>query len=284
MAFGRTPQRRPLPMSHSAMRSALTALILTGVLAAAGCSAGSAPEAEPTPESAETTSADTPAAEVTVPDVTGARAGRATTVLTKIGLQVRRLDVMGTACRARGEVLAQRPSAGTEVLTGRRVRIEVNIGAMRDCGLDAKPATADLQRVATAFVRFSRGKSPSPPADTPVILLVGGVRTKVIAGEAQLMPRAWASCPAGGYYAGRTCPISPLRTMADHVGPLAFLAQRPEHSCAHPRPVTPEGVGATQSVTITPDELLDCTSFWAVELLVNDVGQVVAVNTVWAEP
>jgi len=192
--------------------------------------------------------------------------------------------VMGTACHPRGLVLAQRPGAGTVMLTGQPVRIEVNIGAVSVCGLDAKPATADLQRVATAFVRFARGRSPAPPADTPVALLLGGVRTRAVAGEAQLTPRAWASCPAGGYYAGRTCPISSIRAIVDHAGPLALLAQRPEHSCAHPRPVTPEEVGATRSVTITPDELLDCTSFWAVELLVNDVGQVVAVNTVLAEP
>jgi hypothetical protein len=275
------------------MRTALTALFLAVALAAAGCSVDSAPESEPTrassvdsestPASSATTSPSAPV-DVRVPDVTGARAGRATTVLTEVGLTVRRLDVMGTACRARGEVLAQRPGAGTVMLTGQRVRIEVNIGAMRDCGLDAERATTDLQRVATAFVRFARGKSPSPPVDTPVILLVGGVRTKVIPGEAQLMPRAWASCPAGGHYAGRTCQINPIRAIVDHSGPLAFLAQLPTHSCAHPRPVTPGEVGATYAVAITPDELLDCTSFWAVELLVNDVGQVVAVNTVWAEP
>jgi hypothetical protein len=266
------------------MRTALTALLLAGVLAAAGLAAESESDAEATPVGAQTASPDVPAAEVTVPDVTGVRVGRATTVLTDLGLQVRRLDVMGTACRPRGEVLAQRPRAGTVRLTGQRVRIEVNIGALGACGLDATPATADLQRVATAFVRFARGRSQAPPADTPVTLLLGGVRTKVISSEAQLTRRRWASCPVGGLYAGRTCPISPIRTIVQHPGPLAFLAQRPEHSCAHPRPVTPEAVGATKSVTITPDEELDCTSFWAVELLVNDVDQVVAVNTVWAEP
>jgi hypothetical protein len=149
---------------------------------------------------------------------------------------------------------------------------------------EVEPASADLQRVATAFVRFARDESPVPPADTPVTLLLGGWQTKVLPGDVQTTLRAWGSCPAGGYYAGRTCPLNPVRTIAEHVGPLAFLAQRPKHSCAHPRPVTPEGVGATRSVTITPDELLDCTSFWAVELFVNDVGQIVAVNTVWAEP
>lgn len=205
-------------------------------------------------------------------------------MLTELGLRVNRVDVMGTACRARREVLAQRPRAGTEVLGGRRVRLEVNTGALRDCGLDAERASADLQRVATAFVRFARGNTSAPPANTPITLLLGGWQTKVIDGEAQLMRRPWASCPAGGGYAGRTCPINPIREIVDHYGPLALLAQLPAHSCAHPRAVTPGQVGATHSVTITPDEGLDCTSWWAVELFVNDVGQVVAVNTVLAEP
>jgi hypothetical protein len=260
------------------MRIALMALLLAGVLASAGCAAEAAddaPEASPTVE--------TPTA-IAVPDVTGVRAGRATKVLTEIGLRVNRVDVMGTACRSRGEVLAQRPRAGTEVLIGRRVRLEVNTGAMRDCGLDADRASADLQRVATAFVRFARGVNAAPPADTPITLFLGGWRTKVIDGEAQLTRRPWASCPAGGSYAGRTCPISPTRAIVDHYGPLALLDQLPAHSCTHPRAVTPGEVGATHSVTITPDEGLDCTSWWAVELFVNDVGQVVAVNTVLAEP
>lgn len=149
---------------------------------------------------------------------------------------------------------------------------------------EVEPASADLQRVATAFVRFAQGKNPAPPADTPITLLLGGGQTKVLPGDVQTTLRAWGSCPAGGYYACRTCPLNPVRAIAEHVGPLAFLATTPPHSCAHPRPVTPADLGATLSVTITPDESLDCTSFWAVELLVNDVGQVVAVNTVWAEP
>lgn len=37
-------------------------------------------------------------------------------------------------------------------------------------------------------------------------------------------------------------------------------------------------------MTLTPDEPLGCTDYWAVQLFVNDVGQVVAVNTVLAEP
>jgi hypothetical protein len=37
-------------------------------------------------------------------------------------------------------------------------------------------------------------------------------------------------------------------------------------------------------VTLAPDEDLDCTSYWAIQLFVNDVGQIVAANVVWAEP
>lgn len=275
------------------MRSALTALLLVGALCAVGCSPEDEPAAsDPTttresptmPAEPVATMESTSDPQVSVPDVTGLRAGPATSTLNEIGLRVRRVDVTGTACRPRGLVLAQTPRAGTEVQTGRRVRIELNNGAMRDCGLAAGGAGADLQRVAKLFVRFARGKNSAPPADTPVTLLVGGEQTKVIPGEVQPRTRAWASCPTEGYYAGRTCPINPVRTIAEHVGPLAFWTETPGHACANPRPVAPGDVGATYSVSLTPDEGLDCTSWWAVELFVNDVGQVVAVNTVWAEP
>lgn len=292
-------------VSHSGMRTAVPALLLVGVLAGAGCSSEDEPDASDPTTTTETSVASTepkantepttvpadptPRAQVSVPDVTGLRAGPATVQLNEVGLRVRRVTVMGTACRPRGRVLGQTPRVGADVQTGRRVRIELNSGAARMCGLEAERANEDLQRVATAFVRFAQGrnaqgKRPGPPVDTPITLLVGGGEVKVIDGEAQSRPRAWASCPTSGTYAGRTCPINPLRAIAAHFGPLALIAQLPTHPCAHPQLVTPGDVGATQAVTITPDEALDCTSWWAVELFVNDVGQVVAVNTVRAEP
>jgi hypothetical protein len=71
---------------------------------------------------------------------------------------------------------------------------------------------------------------------------------------------------------------------SDWPGPLAITRDPPANVCAHPRPFDPRQIGGVAAVTLTPDEQLGCASYWAVQLAVNDVGQVVAVNLVLAEP
>lgn len=267
------------------MRITLGAGLVAAALVLGGCSSTAAPDSS-VGVAASSDNLVLPASSdtVVVPDVSGLKVGPATSSLKASGLTVRRLDVLGTACRPRGEVLGQRPRAGRLVDEGRQVAIEVNSGALGDCGLDAVRADRELRKVAGRFVRFARGNAEGPPADTPIILMLGGGRTKMLAGERQHRVRAWGSCPGGGSYAGWTCPINPVRLLRNPVGPLAYLAEPPDHPCAHPQPATPAEVGASRSVSITPDEGRDCTSFWTVQLFVDDVGQVVAVNTVLSEP
>jgi hypothetical protein len=170
------------------------------------------------------------------------------------------------------------------VAMGSRVTVEVNVGATGECGLELPAAPPELDRVARLFERFARGRSATPPADTPVTLYLGGVEQKVVTHASWQRPRAWRLCPPGGGYAGRTCAFSAVDTIRSHIGPLATTTQAPAHACAHPQPLSAADVGGRYSVTLTPGEPLDCTSWWAVQLFVNDVRQVVAVNTVWAEP
>ena len=143
----------------------------------------------------------------------------------------------------------------------------------------------DLPRVARTFLRFARGELPGPPSDAPVGVYLGGRLVRTIAGDDQQDRSQWEGlCPDPGGYAGRSCPFSvldPLRAVADGLridaGPASMV-------CAHPTPLLPSDVGGTQVVSLVPDPTASCVDWVAVELFVNDVSQVVAVNLIWAEP
>lgn len=138
----------------------------------------------------------------------------------------------------------------------------------------------DLDRVASAFVRFATGRNAYPPADTPITLYLGGRPVTTLAGRDVGDRTAWRICPEGGSYAGALCPFSALDLLVEHEGELAVTTERLEHPCAHP--TRPRVVG--HSVTLTPREPQTCVSYFAVELHVNDVGQVTDVDLVMAEP
>jgi hypothetical protein len=93
----------------------------------------------------------------------------------------------------------------------------------------------------------------------------------------------WETCPGGVGYAARSCPISPLTPFEFYPGPIAATSQAPAHVCV-PAWDLPERLDGYRTVTLTPDEGRDCTSYFAVQLFVNDVGQIVAVNLVLSEP
>ena len=151
----------------------------------------------------------------------------------------------------------------------------------------APPTDEDLTRVGQLFVRFARGDQPAgPPVDTPVLLLLGGQPVRTISAREALEPSSWEGlCPTGAQgYAGRTCPFSVVAPLAQATQPITFSMDPAQHSCAHPTPVTPAEVGAARLVTVVPDATANCLDYVGVELYVNDVGQIVAANVVWAEP
>jgi hypothetical protein len=165
----------------------------------------------------------------------------------------------------------QQPSAGAVVAPGDAVH------------LNLLSASTDLQGVAERFLQFARGRLDGIPADAPVDLYIGGVLVKTISSEEQSQRDAWLACPDEGSYAGRTCPVSALTPLANHQGRIAFTESEPAHPCAHPADL-PDSLRAYQTVTLTPEEDQDCTSYFAVQLFVNDVSQIVAVNVVMSEP
>jgi hypothetical protein len=150
----------------------------------------------------------------------------------------------------------------------------------------APPTDEDLVRVGELFVRFAHGHQPyGPPVDTPVLLLVGGQPSKTITAREAVERSSWEGlCPDAGGYAGRSCPFSFLEPLANAKEPVAISREPAQHPCAHPTPVTPAEVGGSRLVTLVPNPGAACPAYVAVELYVNDVGQIVAANLIWSEP
>jgi hypothetical protein len=221
---------------------------------------------------------------VNVPAVVGLKEDGAREILEAAGFRIESHITQVSACADPGQVLAQDPAAGALATRGATVTLDVTGDSGGECGLDLPPADEVAAPVAELFARFARGERPphGPPVDTPVDLYLGNRYLATLPAARARDPEAWEGCLEGGY-AGRTCPFSWTRPIADYAGRLAITSAAPEHPCAHPGPL-PAELEAYHAVTLTPDESLDCTSYWAVQLFVNDVGQVVAANLVWAEP
>jgi hypothetical protein len=139
-------------------------------------------------------------------------------------------------------------------------------------------APADLERVARYFLAFARGESDYPPADTPVELSLSAHVWKTLPTGQLGDRRAWRVCPDGGTYAGRVCPFSAPDVIREYDGPVTITDRPLRHPCVPAPAMTAAGV------TITPDAATSCLDYWAVQLAVNDVGQVTGVNLVQAEP
>lgn len=246
------------------------------------------------PDATGTDEAATPAAGASVgadlaeteplvlPRIAGRPVRQARHTLDEMGLRTELVDVRGSACVPDGKVLKQRPAWGREVAPGSTVTLVVNRAPRAACGLGSWEPSELLRRAGGRFAAFARGETATPPADTPVTLFLGGVRRGVAVEPTDRS--SWRLCPPAGSYAGRVCPFSAVEVISDWPGPLAITGAPPDHVCAHPAPFDARRHGGSAAVTLTPDEELGCSSYWAVQLAVNDVGQVVASNLVLAEP
>lgn len=271
---------------HAGLRRAIPLMLLLAAVLM-GCSATNtdALASERTSAATDRESVGTPATEaepVTLPQAVGRPVGEARRTLAGIALKTRLVAVRGSACITRGEVLEQRPASGTSVPVKSTITLVVNRAPRAKCGLGLWEPSDLLRRTGGQFAAFARDGTAGLPADTPIALYLGGVRRGVAGRPADRT--SWRICPPGSSYAGRVCPFSALDVVSDWPGPLAITGRPPAHPCAHPTPFDARRAGGAVAVTLTPDEELDCTSYWAVQLAVNDVGQIVAANLVLAEP
>lgn len=149
------------------------------------------------------------------------------------------------------------------------------MGEIRSVGLGA-----DARRVTQLFVDFALGIADTPPADTPIDLFLG--QRPVATVESDDSRDAWTICPDSGAYAGG-CPFSPLDVIAE-ASALRATPFSPDLVCARSERA-PDALRGYDHVAITPVPQGACAAGqWVVDLYVNDVGQVVAVNLTHGEP
>jgi len=137
--------------------------------------------------------------------------------------------------------------------------------------------------VGLGFLAFAHGELDIPPVDTPVDLYVGRRFVQTISSEQAGDRLAYRVCGPEGGYAGRTCPFSAVDVLAGYDGEVTVTTNPPSHPCLHLARV-PEELVAYRTLVLTATAPLSCVEYFAVELFVNDAGQIVAVGLLHTEP
>jgi hypothetical protein len=266
--------------------------VLLSLLLVGACSDSSAPSAEPAPTATlARTPTPTPTASATpileyrfVPNVKGARVVDAQAHLERRGFRVKVQYASFWACTPDGLVLRQDPPPRYQREVGSKVTVFANQGVDGDgCGLDLPDPAPDLQRAGDAFVEFARGGPPDPHLlRNPVDLYLGGRLVHTIPAWRAVHRNSYGwICPTSRGDAGHICPFSSVRPLMAYPGPIAVTSQSPSHPCMHARSFADT---RERTVTLTADENLDCTRYFAVELAVGEDGRLLAVNVLLSEP
>lgn len=136
--------------------------------------------------------------------------------------------------------------------------------------------------VGAAFVAFARG-GPLPPVADELELYLGNALTGVLAARQAGDRRAWATCTELGTYAGATCPLSPL-TLLRGREPVDQVAEPRTDCLATYGPLPPDLRGLDRTVLVPPhDAIDDCAESFAIQLVTDDQGELVAVSTLLGE-
>ncbi|WP_243059547.1 hypothetical protein [Nocardioides sp. SR21] len=143
---------------------------------------------------------------------------------------------------------------------------------------EPEPEPEPTPDVGTSFVDFVRG-GPVPPMERQVALYLGNALTGVVTpGLAADLP-AWATCTEVGEYAGRSCPISPVRVLKQHR--KLDYTEAVESDCLQTYGPIPKPLRTLDRVVVVPAKrsVGGCADDFAVQLFANDEGQLVAVST-----
>lgn len=138
---------------------------------------------------------------------------------------------------------------------------------------------SELRIAAHRFLDLARGRvdcrlAGPLPVDTPIGLYLGNLRQHTIAADAIGARSEWNMCEPGY---GPSCPVSPLDSLANVQGKVAISYRLPR-SCLTSLAGRPSDLGGSHVVVMQPAKRGSCASNFAVELWMNEVGQVTSVN------
>lgn len=131
-------------------------------------------------------------------------------------------------------------------------------------------------RVAHLFLDFARreGEADGPPVDTPVGLYLGNAYQRMIPDGRSDQRGQWQVCDEYGQHA---CPMSALEVLAGSPGEV-LMSDSVTSACLETLAETPSETGGPHQVVLSPPEPRTCSDDYAVQIWINDVGQITAVN------
>lgn len=131
-------------------------------------------------------------------------------------------------------------------------------------------------RVAQLFVDFARGEGQAdgPPVDTPIALYLGNVYQRTIPNGKSDLRAQWQVCDEYGQHA---CPMSALEVLAGSPGEVV-IGDAVTSACLGILAKPPHETGGPHQVVLSPPEPRTCSDDYAVQVWINDVGQITAVN------
>jgi hypothetical protein len=177
------------------------------------------------------------------------------------------------ACRPAGMVIDQAPAAGTKVIAARRLTIVVanRRSASVLCGEGI--ASEHDRNLAAMLYSFSREPDGNAAPWAPRVTLLASDRQahKTITERQAGDPRQWR-------FEEPLARLSILHVLASSNG--EFRVDLGPHSlCVGPVRPPPTTFDGLRQISITPTAVRDsCLDWWAVDLYVNDVGQIQGVS------
>jgi hypothetical protein len=129
----------------------------------------------------------------------------------------------------------------------------------------------DTERIAGMFLDFANGASDALPIDTPVTLHLNGREVRTFSSAAAGERGMWRPCPM----AVSACPSTIPEMLAAHEGQIRISAGLPDTGCVQDNQ---EPLGWKPVVTFTPRDVQGCQGWFAVQLNINDVGQITHAN------
>lgn len=137
------------------------------------------------------------------------------------------------------------------------------------------------EAIAAAFLEFARGNRDTIPSDTPVRLYLGNAYVRTIPSAEVDQRASWQMCRTP--YAQRDCPFDPLDVF-DEGDIMTTISTHERTSCLQTLTDAPSDTGGSRTIAIVPYDAPDCAGQYAVQLWINDVGQITAVNLLLGHP
>lgn len=131
-------------------------------------------------------------------------------------------------------------------------------------------------RVAHLFLDFARreGEADGPPVDTPVALYLGNAYQRTIPDGKSDRRGQWRVCDDYGQHA---CPMSALEVLVGSQGEVV-IGDSVTSACLETLAEPPSETGGPHQVVLSPPEPRTCSDDYAVQIWINDVGQITALN------